>query len=479
MTHVVVLVADTFREPRSVPGFVPDRTMPFLSGMSARGQVYRQFLASSSWTIPSHVSLLTGREPWSVVYAGEAGLTIPLGPSLADVWRTKTGEDSPVWSANGLIGPLFRTIPGYGPYNRGSLNLWAAGRCSRFLAPIRGPVMAANGIRPPDALVDAALGQGGSAPGSSSRAIAYGALGAGFYACTRALFSGRGLVGGVARHLKARDGRSPLHALVNLMETHEPYALAREAGPAGLPPWLHLPINSLSSFQSDLAGVPSAPALMRSAYLRNLGQLDDRLRDLFRAFERADLFHDALVLLVSDHGQSLGEAGVFGHGNSLHDEVVKVPCVAWRFRDGKAQGPTKETSGPFDHRHLHQALRAFMEGGGASDLSPLLEDALRARPTAASFQEGSPSLALRRSQRRGEVPIVRALRLSDGHQEATLELEQVDGVLRPTSAAEERAPPPLREEAHRALRVGREKGVGSVPGPGGDVDRRLSAWGYV
>jgi len=59
---------------------------------------------------------------------------------------------------------------------------------------------------------------------------------------------------------------------------------------------------------------------------RILGRLLTRLDDL-------GLSDNTIVLLVADHGEFLGEGGIWGHGGPPRIEVLQVPMV-WRWRDG-------------------------------------------------------------------------------------------------------------------------------------------------
>ena len=72
---------------------------------------------------------------------------------------------------------------------------------------------------------------------------------------------------------------------------------------------------------------------MSQLYDADLRTMDDKLGELLAVFERADLLDDSLVILVSDHGEHLGEFGMVGHQASVFEEVVHVP-LAIRFPDG-------------------------------------------------------------------------------------------------------------------------------------------------
>ena len=54
---------------------------------------------------------------------------------------------------------------------------------------------------------------------------------------------------------------------------------------------------------------------------------------------------DAVIALVSDHGEEFGEHGGWFHGLTLYDESLRVPLV---FRDGRRTGPGVRRDDPVD-----------------------------------------------------------------------------------------------------------------------------------
>jgi len=61
------------------------------------------------------------------------------------------------------------------------------------------------------------------------------------------------------------------------------------------------------------------------------GIIDQALREL----GRKGYLDDALVVITGDHGEALGEHGLFQHANSVHEEVLRVPLVLLAY--GKAR----------------------------------------------------------------------------------------------------------------------------------------------
>jgi glucan phosphoethanolaminetransferase (alkaline phosphatase superfamily) len=56
-------------------------------------------------------------------------------------------------------------------------------------------------------------------------------------------------------------------------------------------------------------------------------QADAMIGALLEMLARKGYLHDAVVAITADHGEALGEHGLFQHANSAHEEVLRVPLV--------------------------------------------------------------------------------------------------------------------------------------------------------
>ncbi len=70
---------------------------------------------------------------------------------------------------------------------------------------------------------------------------------------------------------------------------------------------------------------------IRSSYVRSAESQDEEFGKFITHLKKIGLYDDSLIILVSDHGQSLkeryGEISYYGHGNFLFDELVRVPLI--------------------------------------------------------------------------------------------------------------------------------------------------------
>jgi len=127
------------------------------------------------------------------------------------------------------------------------------------------------------------------------------------------------------------DGEGPSFHLLNVGETHYPFALPSE------PPdqWPRLSGVHGTLQRLDSAATSSGQFPFDARQLRELRQRQiEAVRYLDRVF--AQLFDlvpaNTWVAVTADHGELFGEDGYFGHGPIQHDKVFEVPFLEGRLR---------------------------------------------------------------------------------------------------------------------------------------------------
>jgi len=190
--------------------------------------------------------------------------------------------------------------------------------------------------------------------------------------------------------------RRPLFVLVNFMDLHLPRRppaedLAAIAGAAGPSPALERALevderDALAHVLGIEAIDPETVAAMGTVYDAAARHLDRRTGELLDRLEAGAIGEDAVVAVVADHGEHLGEHGFLGHEMSLYDPVLHVPMVLrWpgRFDDGR------EEEAQVRLQDLHPTL---LEAAGlpvppdiATDAAPLTETPIRPRLLRAAF----------------------------------------------------------------------------------------------
>jgi hypothetical protein len=135
--------------------------------------------------------------------------------------------------------------------------------------------------------------------------------------------------------LQFREDR-PSFYLINVGETHYPYALPDE-DPSQWPriSGVHGVFKHLGN-ESAAGGVPTEPreffdqrtlAELRDRQVKAVEYLDGVFARLFDV-----LPSNTWVIVTSDHGELFGEERYFGHGPIAHEKVFEVPFVEGRIR---------------------------------------------------------------------------------------------------------------------------------------------------
>jgi arylsulfatase A-like enzyme len=290
---VVVVVLDTVRAKNlSTYGYARP-TAPELDALAREGALFLDATSPSTWSLPSHASLFTGRYPSSHGAHGEHVYLDARYPTLAEALQ-HAGYDTNCFTANPWISDGLGLTRGFdaqdGEWKTGA----GAGRSFTFV------------FRLLDRLGLIESDKGGSAVAEN------------FAAWTR---------------VRPKDGR-PYFAFLNFIEAHFPYhQLPHDA----LRRFTDRPYSELRAISVDLMamqfggkGVPlevaRGPAVdMYDGGIVHASRLLGRVLEALR--ERGTL-DDTIVVVLADHGEMLGEHGpYFGHGPALYQEAVGVPLV--------------------------------------------------------------------------------------------------------------------------------------------------------
>lgn len=293
--NVLLIVLDAVRA-RSLSLYGQDRpTTPELDRWALRGVVFDRAIATAPWTFPSHASMFTGLWPYQ----------------FHQEW-------------NHAIESRPRTIAEYFS-RRGYRTLGFAGNtefCSRETGLDRGFVGYQD-------VVESFFG--GSFLGGALGRLAVDSHE--LYVQKLHRFKSLG-ARGFARELielaTSSDDSRPFFAFLNFVDAHEPFVVPRDfpsrfggvpstsADSSLLMDWWLVDKLSLSERQIKLA---------RDSYDDSIAFLDAELGALLDALDRAGTLENTIVMIVGDHGESMGEHGLFNHGTSLDLQEIHVPFI--------------------------------------------------------------------------------------------------------------------------------------------------------
>jgi hypothetical protein len=135
------------------------------------------------------------------------------------------------------------------------------------------------------------------------------------------------------------DSERPSFYLLNVGETHYPYATPEEpendwpriSGVNGV--FKHL--DSQVGEDGNLIHEDDAPAFFDQDKLDQLRERQvDTVRYLEKVFEELydHVPENTHIIITADHGELFGEEGYFGHGPIMHEKVFEVPYVEGKIR---------------------------------------------------------------------------------------------------------------------------------------------------
>ncbi len=116
-------------------------------------------------------------------------------------------------------------------------------------------------------------------------------------------------------HLDGEAGGDPVRPFllwVHYVEPHAPYKLRRE-------------------YLKQIGVGTGAAFSARLRYDSEIAFIDDHIAGFIERYQERVGKRDTLLVFVSDHGESLGNHGYWGHGRHVYDVTLRVPmAVQWR-----------------------------------------------------------------------------------------------------------------------------------------------------
>jgi uncharacterized sulfatase len=312
---------------------------PNLDRFASEAALFERAISPAQWTIPSHASMFTGLYPTAhQVTQSEHGLG-PDRPLMAEVLQA-SGYETIGFCNNPLVGILnngmkrgFDTFYNYGgafpSMPRRSTRLpWPLNslleRYTQFLRRISYPIQ--NFFGRSDLAFRISLSakltplwsKFTNFKGQNSRSVH-----------------------DVSSFLHRREeerGDKPLFLFLNLMETHLPFwppgEYVDQVAPYMQRDQEARDIMARWNREAYLWQAPLAEPLddlqsrvLNDMYDAEVAYQDDYLEEFFNALESRRNSENTLTIIVSDHGDGLGEHDYFGHAFVVFQELVHVPLI--------------------------------------------------------------------------------------------------------------------------------------------------------
>jgi arylsulfatase A-like enzyme len=309
--NVLVIVWDTVRAANTSLHGYPRKTTPNLEGLAARGARFDLAFATSSWTLPSHASLFTGRWPHELGVDWKS----PLRPDVTTLagYLSGRGYDTAGFVANlDYCSRETGLARGFAHYEDYPINVYDT--FDRYVALGHRTELPAWGWILHTILEKVT----GRSPALVPRAMEHAK---GAEDVDRAFLD----------WLSWQRGRSrPFFAFLNYNDAHSPYEVPdRSTQGFGLRPTTLHDRLTLFGWNKVAKATLSRNDVRMAADLYDdcIAHLDRRLGILLDELGRRGVLDDTLVIVTADHGEHLGDHLLFFHGCSLYRQLVQVPLV--------------------------------------------------------------------------------------------------------------------------------------------------------
>lgn len=275
---VVLVFLDTFRGDAMADA-------PELSKFAAGGRRYDEAYAPYSWTLPSHLSVMTGYGPQALDIDFDRQTYSGQRRTLAEAFRARGYETAAVF-ANPYLNPATGMDRGFErfEFSQSDLDLCRTsfGFVVKALPNARVPVCRLNGAQ------------------VTERALAM-----------------------------LQRARKPMFLTLNYFDAHLPYYVPRSYRGPGYEPFQ--PLVEYAIVDRALRRTTSVPVEiqdhLRENYRLSVRYLDDSLARLLEGIRSSPKGKNTVIAIVGDHGEQFGEHGLMLHANSVYRQVLHVPLV--------------------------------------------------------------------------------------------------------------------------------------------------------
>jgi arylsulfatase A-like enzyme len=269
--NVILLSIDTLRADHLGAYGYPRPTSPHFDALADRGTLFEEVVASSSWTIPSHATMLTG------LYSSTHGVdglhkVLPDDlPTLPEWFQNAGFETAAIVNARVLPHAQGRAL--FDHFEEISPNM----RLARGTAP-----------RVNQAVFDWLR--------------------------------------------RERESKRPFFLFLHYYDVHSDYIALPRFRVAFEEPYVGSArgtneqlIDYFSRFLRHWG--PAEARHLRNLYDSGIRQMDKRIQLLFKGLDRLGILDDTVVLLTSDHGEEFLEHGSVLHSRTLYEEQLRVPLL--------------------------------------------------------------------------------------------------------------------------------------------------------
>ena len=273
---VVVIFLDTVREDAMADA-------PALRRFAAEGRYYTNAWSPYPWTLPSHLSMVTGYGPTTLDIDFDHQRYRGSRPTLAELFH-RNGYETRAIFANPYLNPVTGMSRGFDTFEYSETDLDLCRTTFGFIVKAI-----------PNARVPVCRMTADDITRHAQRAIAH----------------------------RTR----PLFLAVNYFDAHLPYWVPADRRPDGYRPFQ--PLVEYPLVDAALRRMTTVPPAivdrLHHNYRISMHYLDDALARLLKTIQTDP--QNTIVVVVGDHAEQFGEHGLTMHANSVYRQVLHVPLI--------------------------------------------------------------------------------------------------------------------------------------------------------
>ncbi len=290
--NIILLVLDAVRADRLTCYGYHRATSPFIDELTAQSILYEKCFAPANWSVPSHASLFTGLYP-SAHNTDFRNLKLPSHiPTLAEILGQE-GYATCAITSNAWISSVTNLHRGFMSYY-GVWPSYGHNWMNITLNKIIATFQKATGTR--------------DKGGQKSVKLAHK------WFC------------------EVKD-KQPFFLFMNLIDAHGPYGVPRGADGSEfvvgkkIPKRWRKPYLGIDYTVSNAILSKEDLQLISDLYDAGIRYVDGLVCRLIENLREMDLYDSSMIIITSDHGESLGDDGILGHQFKLTDDLLHVPLI--------------------------------------------------------------------------------------------------------------------------------------------------------
>ncbi|MHB1830384.1 MAG: sulfatase-like hydrolase/transferase [Candidatus Micrarchaeaceae archaeon] len=359
--NIVFMMLDTVRADFISP-YGGDMKASNLDRLARNGTRYDMAIAPGTYTLPSHLSLFTGKRVRSIPWLNETGMrfsdmkTDPLlrkskyesnDLTIARIMEY-FGYRSALFSNNPFVSEPTGLANGFSYVS----NIFIDNKLNSNKASVKAVLHLIQNDSARKNLIRLAYGISSVIPEKRldrmylelrkrlnrhfSREYGYYSLDKGANETNRQLDA----------YLKSNRSKRNF-IFMNYMEGHEGYPTNLVTGDyVEQDKWLHM-IGEADEYDLNAT---------KDAYRKRIEYLDAKVGDAIGIMKKRGLLDDATLIVSSDHGQAFMEHGEMFHNVFPYNEVARVPLIVSEFRSGRQVRESKVIERPFSLTELNSMI---------------------------------------------------------------------------------------------------------------------------